>query len=211
VAPQGRTGAGGVDDAVALVRARKAALRRATRIARDELSATERAAAAAAAEERLWRLPELHAARTVALYAAHRAEIDVSRLAARLRERGVRTLLPRVSGDALELVAATVGSPLAPGYRGIAEPAGPAIDPEVVDAIVVPGVAFDPTGGRLGQGGGHYDRLLAELPPDTARIGVSFACQLVPSVPREPHDLALDVVVTDRGTYRGGTRPGPGG
>lgn len=207
--PHGRSGAGGADDVIGLLRARKAALRRATRLARDELSATDRAVASAAAEERLWRLPELRAVRTVAVYAAHRGEVDLAGLSSRLRERGVRTLLPRVRGDALELVAATLGSPLAAGYRGIAEPTGPAIDPDVVDVIVVPGVAFDPTGGRLGQGGGHYDRLLAELRAETTRVGVGFACQLVPSVPREPHDLALDIIVTDRGTYRTGARPEP--
>jgi 5-formyltetrahydrofolate cyclo-ligase len=206
VEPHGTAGARGVDDAIGLIRARKAALRRAARLARDELSATDRTVASAAAEERLWRLPELRSVRTVALYAAHRGEVDLTGLASRLGQRGVRTLLPRVRGDALELVAANLGSPLSPGYRGICEPRGPAIDPEVVDTIVVPGVAFDPTGGRLGQGGGHYDRLLAELPSDTTRIGVGFACQLVPSVPREPHDLALDVIVTDRATYRGGDR-----
>jgi 5-formyltetrahydrofolate cyclo-ligase len=207
VEAQGGPHAGGADGAVALTRARKSALRRAIRLARDQLSATERAVASAAAEERLWRLPELRSVRTVGLYVAHRGEVDVTGLADRVRAAGARTLLPRVVGDDLELVAGTSTSPLVAGYRGIAEPAGPSVDLEQLDVIVLPGVAFDPNGGRLGQGGGHYDRLLARLPPRTVRIGVSYACQLVPNVPREDHDLPLDVVVTDRGTYRTGARP----
>lgn len=199
---QGGPEPGTTRDEVALVRARKAALRRAIRLARDQLTAAERAVASAAAEERIWRLPALRKVRTVALYAAHRGEVDLTGLIRRCREREVRTAFPRVSGDQLELVATAAGDPLATGYRGITEPTGPPIDLGEVDVVVLPGVAFDPNGGRLGQGGGHYDRLLAELPVGALRVGVGFACQLVPSVPRETHDAPLDVVVTDRGTYR---------
>jgi 5-formyltetrahydrofolate cyclo-ligase len=76
------------------------------------------------------------------------------------------------------------------------------VDPAVVDAAVLPGVAFDPRGGRLGAGGGHYDRLLARLPTETTRIGVGFACQLVPHVPTEPHDQRVEVVVTEASVHR---------
>ncbi len=196
-------------DEAAQVRARKTALRRATGAARRGLTPTDAAVASAAAEERVWRLPELRRARTVALYAATDDEVDLTTLAGRLRDRGGRTAFPRVRGDHLELVITAVPtSTLDPGYRGIAEPVGPAVDLEVVDAVITPGVAFDPNGGRLGRGGGHYDRLLAALPDRTLRIGVGFACQLVPTVPREAHDRALDVVVTDRATYRTRVREG---
>lgn len=202
---QGGPGTNG--DQAAVVRARKAALRRAIRVACDDLSGADLAIASAAAEERLRRLPELRSARTVALYAAHRREIDLTGLAVRCRERGVRTAFPRVVGDDLHLAVVTEVAALAPGYRGIAEPSGPLLPLDEVDAVVAPGIAFDPTGGRLGRGGGHYDRLLARLPASTLRIGVGAACQVVPVVPREPHDAVLDLVVTDRATYRTGARP----
>lgn len=186
----------------ATARRRKAALRSATAAARRQLSPDERAAASLAVVERLAALSELREVATVIVYAAHGEELDVGGLIGVLRRRGARTLLPRVHGDELQLVTAHDLRDLQVGYRGIREPSGPRIDPEVVDAAVVPGVAFDPVGGRVGQGGGHYDRLLATLPSDSPRIGVCFACQVVPTVPREPHDAAIDVVVTERAVYR---------
>jgi 5-formyltetrahydrofolate cyclo-ligase len=192
----------GPDGARADDRARKSALRRATRAARDGLQPDQRARASAAVVDRLRRLPELRRARVVALYAAHGSEVDVGALIAPLRARGVTTVLPRVDGDELRFVTTTADSRLAIGYRGVSEPHGPTIELGTIDAIVLPGLAFDPVGGRLGQGGGHYDRLLSEVRPDALRIGVGHACQIVPRVPREAHDGPVDVVVTDRATYR---------
>jgi 5-formyltetrahydrofolate cyclo-ligase len=206
VGPQG-TRQPAPDDGRTADRARKAALRRATRAARDGLLPEERRRAAEAVVDRLRRLPELRRARVVALYAAHGSELDLSALTAVLRERDVTTALPRVEGDELRIVATTAGTPLAIGYRGVREPEGRAVDLGAVDAIVLPGLAFDPVGGRLGQGGGHYDRLLSVSPESAVRIGVGYACQLVPRVPREPHDAPVDLVVTDRATFRTRARP----
>ncbi|MFA9432192.1 5-formyltetrahydrofolate cyclo-ligase [Egicoccus sp. AB-alg2] len=180
----------------------KTALRASARAARAALSPVERNEASAQVVARLERMPELRRARTVVLYAATRDEADPGGLLPHLLRRGVRTLFPRVRGEHLELVAASDLAALQLGYRGITEPVGPAVDPEVVDVVLVPGVAFDPAGGRLGQGGGHYDRLLGRLPRHATRIGVCFSCQVVPRVPREAHDVAVDVVVTERVTHR---------
>lgn len=184
----------------------KVALRASALAARRDLTVGERARAAAAVTERLLGLPELRRPGTVLVYAAMRDELDVAGVVAPLHERGGRTLFPRVRDTELELVAAHDLLTLQLGYRGIREPAGPAIDPEVVDVALVPGVAFDPHGGRLGQGGGHYDRLLPRLPASCVRIGTCFACQVVPRVPRDEHDATVNVVVTDRAVYRTGAR-----
>jgi 5-formyltetrahydrofolate cyclo-ligase len=183
-------------------RDRKAALRSSALSARRELGPSERQQASQVAVARLQRLPELRRARTVLLYAALADELDVGGLVGPLRAAGVRTLFPRVRGDRLDLVAASDLLTLTLGHRGVQEPAGPAIDPALVEAAVVPGVAFDPRGTRLGRGGGHYDRLLANLPESCARIGACFSCQLVPAVPREPHDQPVDVIVTERAAHR---------
>ncbi|MEX1163987.1 MAG: 5-formyltetrahydrofolate cyclo-ligase [Nitriliruptor sp.] len=187
---------------VADVRDRKVSLRRATRRAREELTELERASASSGAVSRLRQLRQLRRARVVAVYAGHGSELDLTDLVAWLRGRGATTALPRVLDERLTLVATTEATPLGLGYRGITEPAGRPIHLSAVDVVVLPGLAFDPLGGRLGQGGGHYDRLLADLPDEVVRIGVCFACQLVPRVPREAHDAAVDTVVTDRATYR---------
>ena len=181
---------------------RKAALRTAAVAARRTLRTGERAIASQAIVERLRVLPELREARVVLLYAALAEEADVSALIGPLHRRGARTIFPRVSGDRLELVAASDLRTLQLGYRGIREPVGPTVDAASIDAVITPGVAFDPHGGRLGQGGGHYDRLLSSMPGEAVRVGVCFACQVVPDVPREDHDLPVDLVVTERAVYR---------
>lgn len=188
----------------------KSALRASARAARAAMSAQERTDASERLAARLERIPELRRAGTVALYAASAQEADPAGVLPRLLAREVRTLYPRVRGDHLELVAASDLRMLQLGYRGIAEPVGVAVDPAVVEVALVPGVAFDLAGGRLGQGGGHYDRLLAALPATATRIGVCFACQVVPRVPREPHDAAVDLVVTERFAHRVAPRPAAG-
>jgi 5-formyltetrahydrofolate cyclo-ligase len=180
----------------------KAALRTTALRARRNLEPGDRHRAAEAVARRLAGLRELSRTRCVALFAAMPEELDPSAIVPVLVQRGARTLFPRVRDDRLELVAATDLLTLRLGYRGVREPAGPAIDPSVVDAALVPGVAFDVRGGRLGHGGGHYDRLLAELPDDCVTIGVCFACQVVPQVPREDHDRDVDIVVTEAGVHR---------
>jgi 5-formyltetrahydrofolate cyclo-ligase len=180
----------------------KARLRTSALDARRRLSARERHDASAAIAERLLRQPELRRPGHVLVFAAMDDEADLAGAIGPLRERGVRTLFPRVRGDDLELVAASDLLTLKLGYRGVREPSGPRIDPGIVDVAVVPGVAFDPHGGRLGHGGGHYDRLLARLPSDCLRVGVCFSAQVVPRVPRQDHDEPVDLVITERARYR---------
>lgn len=181
---------------------RKVALRRSALAARRQLTPEERATASGLICRRLLALPELRGAHTVLVYAPTPDEADPSGCYPALRSRHVRLLFPRVHGDRLDLVAAADIGQLELGYRGIREPQGPRVVPEVVEVALVPGVAFDPTGGRVGQGGGHYDRLLATLPDAAVRIGVCFGCQVVPRVPRADHDEPVDLIVTDQATYR---------
>lgn len=187
----------------------KQALRETALRSRRSLEVGDRRRAASAMAERLLGLPELRMASTVLTYAALADELDPAEVLPRLRDRGVRTLFPRVRGDELELVVASDLLALSLGYRGVREPTGPTIDPAVVDVALVPGVAFDVHGGRLGQGGGHYDRLLAVLPPTCTTVGVCFACQVVPHVPLDDHDRRVDVVVTEAGVHRRPREPRP--
>jgi 5-formyltetrahydrofolate cyclo-ligase len=174
--------------------------------ARRALTDAERRSASLRIADRLLGLPELDGARTVLLYAALREEVDLASLIAPLHERGVRTLFPRVRGTSLDLVAAADLRTLQLGHRGVREPTGRSVDPEVVDVALVPGLAFDPRGGRLGAGGGHYDRLLRRFPARTVRVGVAFDCQLVPRIPRELYDEPVHLVVTERSVHRASVR-----
>lgn len=75
----------------------------------------------------------------------------------------------------------------------------PPPDPLTIDVVIVPGVAFTAAGERLGQGGGWYDRLLPKIRPDCTTIGVGFEPQIVDELPTEPHDVRLDLIITDAG------------
>lgn len=103
---------------------------------------------------------------------------------------------------------------LSPGTWGILEPPksrwgepGKEIEPTEIDLIMVPGVGFDRRGGRLGNGAGYYDRLLVCVRPDTVLCGLCFESQLFDEIAVEPHDVAMDVVVTERSVYCGKSRP----
>lgn len=142
-------------------------------------------------------MPEVAAARTVALYSALGPEADASVALPLLLERDIAVVFPRVVGELLEFAPASSLDELHAGFRGVLEPESVPIDASVLDVVVVPGVAFDRAGGRLGQGGGHYDRTLAQLGSKTFRVGFCFSCQIVDKVPRERHDELLDALVTE--------------
>lgn len=183
------------------VAARKQALRATIRRAREAMDDAAAREASAAIVDRLIGLDELQSARVVAMYAATPEEADPSGLVPWLHERDVRTLYPRVVGDRLDLAEVSDVSTLTNGFRGILEPPGVAIGAEVVDVALVPGIAFDPHGGRLGQGSGHYDRLLPLLADHATLVGVAFSLQVVPVLPTEDHDVPMDVVVTEKAAH----------
>lgn len=161
----------------------------------------ERVDATAAVVARLLQLPEVTTARRVLLTAAVGDELDLAGLRDRLLARATTVALPVVDGDRLVAVDLGPDTELVPGWRGVPEPTGPpAAGP--VDVVVVPALVLDPAGGRLGYGGGHFDRFLAAT--DATAVGAVLHAQLVDHVPLLDHDVRLDVVVTERGTWRGG-------
>lgn len=99
---------------------------------------------------------------------------------------------------------------LQPGMWNIPEPpterwteAAKLIRPEELDSIMVPGVAFDSRGGRLGNGAGYYDRLLQQVRSDTVLAGVCYQSQLLPLISMEDHDVYMDLVITEEAIYPG--------
>ncbi len=144
------------------------------------------------------------AARVVSGYRPIRTELDPTPLMDALAARGLRLCVPVIEG---------AGQPLAfrawaPGCAMVAGPFGAEVPAEgdwlEPDLLIAPLVAFDRRGGRLGYGGGFYDRTLARLRPrrPTLAIGYAYAAQEVESVPREATDMALDAVVTEAEVVR---------
>lgn len=177
----------------------KAALRRAARAAR---AGCDPGLGAALRDVILREAPPPPGARVAGFLPIGR-EIDTRPLLAALHARGHPLCLPVTPerGEALRFRSWAPGEPLVPGPLGTAEPAaGPFVTP---DWLIVPLLAFDRTGARLGYGGGYYDRTLAALPAATA-VGVAYAVQEVPEVPVGPHDVRLRLVATERGLIRCG-------
>jgi len=184
--------------------AAKRALRRELLAVRRALPAATVAEASQRVVAHLLGLPEVRQARSLLVYAADPDEIDLSVLLAG-PPSGCSLLLPRVEGDALVMVRHSPGDALVVGALGVREPTGPSIDPGDVDVdvdvVIVPGVAFDAGGGRLGRGRGLYDRLLPGL-PRAVRIGVCVERLVVAGLPLEAHDIRMDLVVSDASVRR---------
>jgi 5-formyltetrahydrofolate cyclo-ligase len=185
----------------------KARLRLLMQDARRALTPAERSAAATAATAALTADPAWRAARVVALYHAYGAELGTGALLAAAHAAGKTVALPRVEPTGVTLRIVAADSPLVRSAQGVGEPSAdrPLLPPGQPDLIVVPGLAFDRHGGRLGHGGGHYDRLLATLPAACLRIGFGYDRQVIDLVPTEPHDQRLHALVTPAGWLRRGT------
>jgi 5-formyltetrahydrofolate cyclo-ligase len=187
----------------------KRRLRRELRAARAALTPDDRARRSAAVVRNLSVLPQLAGRRVIAAYAATGNEVDLDPWLDALLRAGTTVALPLVRSADVVLAAPSDLASLVAGWRGVREPppGAPVVDPAAIQAAVVPGVAFDAAGRRLGQGGGHLDRLLTKLTPACPVIGVAFGVQIVPEVPVEEHDVAVDLVVTDEGVLRPSRRP----
>jgi 5-formyltetrahydrofolate cyclo-ligase len=164
------------------VEAAKRELRRRMRQVRREVDGA--AGRSAAIWDVVRALPALGSATVVMVYEAVQGEPDSTAFVESCRVDGKVVVIPDPSPSAI-----------------------PPVDPTSIDVVVVPGLAFTPAGERLGQGGGWYDRVLAQLRDDALTVGVCFEVQIVDAVPSEPHDVVLDVVISESGV-RGGADVG---
>lgn len=156
----------------------------------------------AAVRARLDAMAEFRSARVVMGFLPIAGEVDLMALLERAIVSGKRVGLPRVDWASRQMRAIEVGDLVADvelTRHGIREPrAGlPMVSWEELDLVLVPGLAFDASGGRLGRGGGFYDRFLAWPGLRAVKIGVGFECQIVGAVERQGHDVGMDAVVTE--------------
>lgn len=145
---------------------------------------------------RLLDQPAVRHAQVVMAYASLPDEVQTDTLLADLLAAGKTVLLPKVvDGEEMEVRQYTGANDLAEGAFHIMEPVGPRFTTlEHIAVVIVPGMAFDAAGHRLGRGRGYYDRFLQQLPPSTLKIGVCYPFQMMDSVPSEPHDVVMDTV-----------------
>jgi 5-formyltetrahydrofolate cyclo-ligase len=182
---------------------------------KDALSQTICAAFAA--------LPEYQAARTVLFYLDVRAEVRTRHYLPTALGHGKKIVVPYcVAGEELELFHLESMKELVVGMYKILEPrpelreaSAKRVDVRELDVVMVPGVAFDRRGGRMGHGKGYYDKLLEHARPGTPLVALAFECQLFADLPMQPHDVFMDKIITEKGVYAGIGRRGaddrPGG
>jgi 5-formyltetrahydrofolate cyclo-ligase len=166
--------------------------------------------------DRLVGLPEYQSARTVLYYVDVRSEVRTRYYLPIALGHDKRIVVPYCVEGELELFLLTRMDQLATGAFRILEPqtelrglAANRVAVEELDLIIVPGVAFDRQGGRLGHGFGYYDKLLQHARPDTPLVALGFECQLFEQVPMQAHDIYMDRVVTESATYQGKGRVSP--
>lgn len=166
------------------------------------MSATALAEASATIRARIASSAMFRSARTVMLYVPLPGEVDIGPLLQAARDAGKRVALPRVDWSLRSMAAATAPSTneeLQPGRYGVLEPPpqAPAIPVTELDLIVVPGVAFDADGFRLGRGAGFYDRFLGHPANMARRIGAAFDVQIFDRLPRDPWDIPVHAIATE--------------
>jgi 5-formyltetrahydrofolate cyclo-ligase len=178
--------------------AAKETLRRQMRGIRRAIPPEERARRGRLITRSLRLLPQLRRAEVVLAFSSFGSEVPTEELLGSLKDAGVTLFLPFLDSGDMKVAEYRLGDRLVETAYGPLEPFchRPA-EPSRIGAVIVPGLAFDPRGGRLGYGGGHYDRFLPRLGAGATLIGVAFNEQVVPEVPMGENDVRLDLVVTD--------------
>lgn len=147
-------------------------------------------------------------ANTIMCYVSFGHEVDTKLIIDECFKQGKTILIPIISRnadgtsfmEASQLIDSSID--LSPGTMGILEPKASSIrirDPKTIDLIVIPGLAFDKVGNRLGYGAGYYDYYLKKVRDDCYQIAITFSCQLVDWIPTEEHDIPIPQIVTERG------------
>lgn len=181
------------------IAAQKEELRAQSKAFLRSISKTDLNLQSALIADRISAMPEWDRAKTILGFVPGNHEPDINKLLREAISTGKRICLPQFNPIQTTYSAVLVSNPntdLISGKYGVLEPkAGSEVIPfSEIDCVLVPGLAFDSTGGRLGRGGGWFDRMLAEI--RGLRIGVAFSVQLVGNVPVESHDIRMDCLVT---------------
>jgi 5-formyltetrahydrofolate cyclo-ligase len=160
--------------------------------------------------DRFMELPEYHSAKVVMFYIDVRDEVRTRQALPAALESGKTVIVPYCKDGELELFHLESMDELELGMYRILEPknelrniAPKHRNPEDLDLVMVPGVAFDRNGGRTGHGKGYYDKLLQHARKDAPLVALSFECQLFEEIPAESHDIYMDKVVTEKQVYAG--------
>ncbi len=174
---------------------------------RDKISRDKKTIKDLSIKQRLFSLREFMDAKIVFFYASFRSEVETLSMIIESLKMGKRVVLPKVQrkGHRIMLYEIIDISELSLGDLGIPEPPffkARSLSLDEVDIIVIPGVAFDYSGNRLGYGGGYYDMLLAQRQKKIPIVALAYEEQLVDKIPSETHDIRIDMIITDKRLIR---------
>ena len=175
---------------------------------RDAIPPELKSAKESAIEDRLFSQDIFKKARSILLYVSFRSEVDTRKYLHDIIKLGKKLVLPLVDTRHKVLKLYEIKNPdeLKPGYMGILEPGVlryRRCSLKDIDLVIIPGTGFDPKGNRLGYGGGYYDKLLSMEARELAEIdhittvALAFEEQIGEEIPSEPHDIKVDMIVTD--------------
>ena len=178
----------------------KAAIRTEIRDRLRALDPQQKADADRRISDRVLELPEFQHARRIFCYLPLATEVDTRPIVAHLLATHGAAYVPITDIDARMLHVAEISSldDLTEGPYGIPEPTDPRlVDPALIDLWIVPGIAFDRQGRRIGHGGGYFDTFFGAHPTSAPKVAVAYAFQVVDGVPADDHDVPVDLVVTE--------------
>ncbi len=171
---------------------------------RDSIPAEERQRNSTVIVNNLWQIDGFSSAQNIMLYINFRSEVETLPLIEECTKRNIQVTAPLTITKPPRLVPFPVTDPekdLRPGYCNIPEPDQDRLtpwDPSKIDVVLLPGSVFDRQGGRLGYGGGYYDRFLSQEAPQALRIALAFEIQIVDKVPVQAHDIPMHYLVSEK-------------
>jgi len=182
----------------------KSELRKRLICRRDQLSPAEIEHKSNLIASRIFTMEAYDKAATVMFFLSFGSEVNTRYMVEETVKRGKRVLAPKTFPEERELLPAHIldwDKDLVSGAYGIPEP-GPhciyPVDPYLVEMLIVPGVAFDKKGNRIGYGGGYYDRFFTLLRPGTPLVALAYELQIIPNVSVDPWDRRVDYIVTEK-------------
>ena len=186
------------------IKAKKTEIRRSGFARRNAVPKEERSEKSAAIMERLFDFANFLEARIVLFYMSYGSEVDTEPMIRKALELEKTVALPLVDTRKKKILPFRIENldrDVRPGYRGIREPIPQRckqIPVEYINLAIIPGVAFDERGGRIGHGVGVYDRFIPKLDITTRKVALAFECQIVGQIPMEPHDRYTDIIITEK-------------
>lgn len=186
-----------------MIHKKKKELRKKVQEVRDGLDPAHRQSLSGRIAENLWSVPEFVTAETILFFLSFRSEVDTLPMIRRALDENRTVCIPCTEIDDKSMTASRIQNldgDLRLGNYNILEPKTEClrpVPPEKIDVILMPGVAFDPAGGRLGYGGGYYDRFLEKCDPRCLLVALAFELQIMDHVPCADHDAHIHRIVTE--------------